>query len=50
MRDQKGQSPKRQDKFETNEKIKRKLKEQSFEIHELLYTCKTGVRSDAHEV
>ena len=33
-------SPKRQDKFKTNEKIKRKQKEQKLGIHELLY--KTG--------
>ena len=40
-------SPKRQDKFETNQQIKRKQKEQRHEIHELLY--RTEVGSGAHE-
>ena len=39
--------PKRQDKLETNQKIKRQRKEQKFGIHELIY--KTGVGSGAHE-
>ena len=40
-------SPKRRDKFETNQNKKRKQKEQKLGIHELLY--KTGVESGAYE-
>ena len=40
-------SPKRQDKFETNLKIKRKQIEKKLGMHELLY--KTEVESGAHE-
>ena len=40
-------SPKRPDKLETNQKTKRKQKEQKLVIHELLY--KTGVESGACE-
>ena len=40
-------SSKRQDKCETNLKIKRKQKEQRHGIHELIY--KTGVGSGAPE-
>ena len=39
--------PKRQDKFETNQQIKRKQKQQKVGIHKVLY--KTGVESGAHE-
>ena len=40
-------SQKRQDKYETNKKIKRKQKEQRLEINELFY--KTEVWSGAYE-